>query len=382
MSLAIVPAVSKADIDLFLRLPARLYRDFPSYTAPLHLDRQTLLDPRKGSFFKHGKVQYWLARRDGEPVGRISAQIDFAQPAGAFQDAGLFGCLDAIDDAEVVAALLATAEAWLRDEGRSRAAGPFALSMNGEPGLLVAGQDEPPLALVAWHPPYLSSHVVAAGYAACKDLHYWRLSDLPKALPAILSRKQRRAGPAEITARPLDRRHAERDLEILRTVYNAAWVGNWGFVPLQPVDIEAIKNDLRPFLREEYGVIVERQGKPIGVGLCVPNLFEVTSDLGVDLSPLAWARLAYRSLFHRFSTGFVILLGVVPEIRNTWGGAVVAMTLVDELFAHFAGVKNSLKWVEAGWVLDNNVALQKILVEYGFERVRTLRLFDKALEPN
>jgi hypothetical protein len=113
MSVTITPVESAADLDTFIRLPARLYDGMANYSAPLTIDRRALLDPAKASFFRHGKAQYWLAKRDGRPVGRISAQIDHAQPKGAFDDAGLFGCLDAVDDLEVTGALLRAAEAWL-----------------------------------------------------------------------------------------------------------------------------------------------------------------------------------------------------------------------------------------------------------------------------
>jgi hypothetical protein len=92
MPLSVTPVASEADLDLFLRLPVNLYRGLSGYVPPLMLDRRSLLDPKKSSFFKHGTAQYWIARRDGEPVGRISAQIDGIQPEGAFNGAtALFG---------------------------------------------------------------------------------------------------------------------------------------------------------------------------------------------------------------------------------------------------------------------------------------------------
>jgi hypothetical protein len=379
MPVTIAPVESAADLDTFIRLPARLYDGMANYCAPLTIDRRALLDPAKASFFRHGKAQYWLAKRDGRPVGRISAQIDHAQPKGAFNDAGLFGCLDAIDDLDVTGALLRAAEDWLRSEGRTRAVGPFVLNINGEPGLLVEGHLEPALTLVPWHPPYLGGHMTVLGYAGCKDLHYWRLPDPGTRLAELQARRPRPVRPPDVITRPLDMRHAARDLEIIRQVYNDAWRDNWGFVPLQPEDIGSLEKDLKPFMRKEYGVIVERAGRPLGVALILPNLFEATRDVGTDPSWLGWGKLAYRSVFHHFRTAFVILLGVLPEIRHSVGGAVVAMSLVDEMTRRFANYDSKAGWVEAGWVLDNNVALQKILVPYGFTKARTLRLFDRAL---
>ena len=381
MTLTVTPVVTDADLEAFIRVPSRVYRDFPSYVAPLTIDRQTLYNPKKASFFKHGKGKYWIARRDDELMGRISAQIDDAQPEDAFGDGGLFGCLDAIDDVEVTRALFAAAEGWLWANGRGSAVGPFSLNMNGEPGLLVEGQDEPPLTLVAWHPAYLQRHMDVLGYAGCKDLHYWRLSDLPEKLKQLQGQKKFRSTMQDVTIRNLDMKHAARDLEIIRLVYNDAWKDNWGFVPLQPADVEAISKDLKPFIRPKYGMIVERQGKPLAVALMFPNLFEVTADIGADPSLIGWAKIAYRAYFHRFRTGFIVLFGVLSEIRNTVGGAVIAMSIVDEFIRRFGSYGDLSGWIEAGWVLDNNTALQKILMQYGFQKARTLRLFQKTLIP-
>lgn len=380
MPIVVSAVSSRADLRTFIRLPMHLYKGMAGYLPPLLMDREALLDPRKAAFFSHGRAQYFLARQGGKVVGRISAQIDLAQPTGTFDDAGLFGCLDAIDDADVVRALLQAAEAWLVEQGRTRAAGPFVLNMNGEPGLLVHGQEEPPLSLVSWHPAYLAEHVAAAGYTPAKDLHYWRLSALSGKLDEFSRRRRPQLGGSTISARKLDMAHLARDIEIIREVYNDAWLDNWGFVPLQPADVSAISKDMKPFVKPEYGVIVERAGKPMGVALIFPNLFEVTTDVGPDPSLVGWGKLAYRALFHRFQTGFIILLGVLREVRHSVGGAVIGMTLIDEMVSRFLDYDASAGWVEAGWVLDDNAVLQKILVQYGFERVRTLRLFDKSIQ--
>ena len=42
-------------------------------------------------------------------------------------------------DGEAAAALIATAEDWLRAQGMTRALGPFSLSIWDEPGLLIEG---------------------------------------------------------------------------------------------------------------------------------------------------------------------------------------------------------------------------------------------------
>jgi hypothetical protein len=165
MSQSIECVRTRAQLGRFVTLPRLLYDGMPGYVAPLDHERYQLLDPRKSPFFTHGYAAYWVASRNGKPVGRISAQIDLAAEGPDAAAIGMFGCLDAIDDRDVVAALLGTAEDWLRRHGRRIARGPFLLSINGETGLLIEGQTRPPMTLMPWHPPYLADLVRAAGYA-------------------------------------------------------------------------------------------------------------------------------------------------------------------------------------------------------------------------
>ncbi|MCB1474483.1 MAG: hypothetical protein H6883_00705 [Rhodobiaceae bacterium] len=377
MSLDIIAVEGRAALKRFVRLPNSLYRGMPGFVPHLTMERMGLLDPAKAPFFRHGEAQYWIAERDGIPVGRISAQIDHAQPAEAFGNAGMFGCMDAADDAEAVAALIATAEAWLRGRGKEKVFGPCMLSMNEETGLLVDSFERRPMIMVPWHPPYLEKLILDCGYEPIRDLHFW---ELPHKTIEDYGGADRVAGFARksgLTLRSLDRKHASRDIEIMRNVYNDAWRDNWGFVPLQPEDLDGIANDLKPIIPPEAGMIVERDGAPLGVAMVIPNIEDMTHDLGGDPSPLGWLRLGWRMLRRRYRSGRVILFGVAHECRDTVLGALITAMMVAELTAR-RSVQN-LDLFEAGWVLDNNRRLVKMLEQAGAERVRTVRLFDKAL---
>ena len=149
VSSAIVTRVNgKADLKAFIRLPWGLYRDDPNWVPPLLVERHELLDEKKNPFFDHAEVALWLARRGDRPVGRISAQVNRAHLDAHGDGAGHFGLLEAEDEGETFAALLGTAEAWLKDRGMDKIVGPFSLSINDEAGLLVDGFDTPPMILM------------------------------------------------------------------------------------------------------------------------------------------------------------------------------------------------------------------------------------------
>lgn len=164
----IIPVSTSSELDRFITLPGRLYASDPAYVAPLVMERREALSPAKNPYFQHAETQFWLARRDGRDVGRISAQIDqlIADP-----EVGHFGMIAAEDDGEVFAALFAAAEAWLRARGKRHILGPFNLSINEETGLLIDGFDTPPVMLMGHNPSYAAARIEALGYAKIGRAH-------------------------------------------------------------------------------------------------------------------------------------------------------------------------------------------------------------------
>ena len=112
------------------------------WTPPLRFERHDVLGKDKNPYFQHAEAAYFIARMDGRPVGRISAQVDALAQVHQGPGTGHFGFLDAVDDPLVFDALFEAAETWLRERGMTRVLGPFSLSINEESGLLVEGFDE------------------------------------------------------------------------------------------------------------------------------------------------------------------------------------------------------------------------------------------------
>ena len=71
--LSVCEVDDKSRLNDFLTLPHRVYADDPHWVAPLTLERREALKPGQ-PVFEHLSWQGWVAYRDGQPVGRITAQ--------------------------------------------------------------------------------------------------------------------------------------------------------------------------------------------------------------------------------------------------------------------------------------------------------------------
>jgi hypothetical protein len=141
-----------------------LHRDNPQWVPPLILDRMQFLNRRRNPYFEHAEAEYFIAERDGEPVGRITAQLDRRWDEYQGGADGMFGFFETVDDPEVAGGLFAAAEEWLGERGRKRVLGPMDFTTNDEIGLLIEGYELRPMILQNWHPRFYRDLVEGAGY--------------------------------------------------------------------------------------------------------------------------------------------------------------------------------------------------------------------------
>ncbi len=368
---------SRADLKRFLDLPAGIYADDDAWVPPLRFERLEHLNPRKNPYFATAEVAYWTALRGGEPVGRISAQVNRAHLARHKDATGHFGFLEAIDDPAVFAALTAAAEGWLKARGLARVVGPFSLSINDESGLLIDGFGTPPYLMMGHARPYYATRLEACGYRKAADLIAY-LYDLASDPPAMVTRtidKLRREPGLRI--RPFDMARYREEVETVAEIFNDAWADNWGFVPLSPPEIAFLAKNLRPLVSPGHAAIAELDGEAVAMAVTLPNVNEAIADLGGRLLPVGWAKLLWRLKVSGVETARLPLMGVRRRLQNGPLGAALALGVIDSVRRYHAG--RGTKWGELSWVLEDNAGVRRIIEMLGAAPYKTYRLYEKAL---
>ncbi|WP_237182501.1 GNAT family N-acetyltransferase [Roseomonas marmotae] len=373
----IVPVSGRAAMERFIRLPERLMRGDPNWVPPLRMERRMTLSPRRNPYFRHAEAAFWLALRDDEVVGRISAQQDrLSPPMADGSPAGHFGLLAAGDDATVHAALLEVAEGWCAARGVRRITGPFSLSINEESGLLVEGFDTPPMLMMPHDPPHAARHLQALGYEREKDLLAYRVETALPPTPAA-AQLVARGLPPGVVLRPLRRAELRREVERLVDIFNEAWAGNWGFVPITREEVDAMASSLKPLLHERLVWFAEMEGQAVAFAVCLPNLNEAIRDLGGRLLPLGWAKLLWR-LRHRLpGTARVPLMGVRRDVARGMLGRVLPLFIVDALRREARAM--GIRTIEMSWVLEDNLPMRRLAEAVGGKAYKTYRVFGRDI---
>ncbi len=375
MSVDVAPVRTRADKREFIGLPYRLHANGATpWIPPLRLERRLHLNPRFNAFFKHGEAELFLARRDGRVVGRISAQVDRAFNDYQQNRWGMFGFLELENDPEVLGALVAAAEAWLREHGRDRIVGPMDFTQNDEIGILVEGFERPPMVRQPWHPPYYAELLEGEGLAKEVDLFMWELhiSGKENVLPVIWELAEKVESEHGIRLRRMSRRSLRKDLDAFGDIYNEAWSRNWGFVPFTKADLDAYAQELHLVFDPDWFMVAEREnGDAVGVAITVPDVNQVLKRMNGRLLPLGWLRYLLRKrTIDGCRVGF---LGVRREYQHTG----VAAALYAEHF--HTSERTRIKWGEMGWILETNTPMNRAMEGMGGKIVKRYRIYERAL---
>lgn len=359
----------------FLDVVDTVYRGDPAYIRPLDFDLKERLSA-KNPFFDHAEGALFVAYRDGRPVGRCSAQIDREHLGRYKDDTGFFGFFDTVDDEAVATALVERAAAFLRGKGMRQMRGPMSLSVNEEMGCLIEGFDTPPMIMMPHHRAYQGPLLEKTGLAKVKDVLAWHYvaGDVParakKASDAI------EAMP-EITSRPLDPAHLERDVRIVMDIFNDAWSENWGFVPLTEGELKKTATDMKLILIPELTLLVYVDGEPAGFSIVLPNINEMIRDLHGKLFPTGFAKLLYRLKVQGPRTGRLALLGIRKKHRHvrSLAGLSTYMYVKMNDASRALGIGSG----ELSWTLEDNGPVNVGIRLMGGKIYKRYRVYEKAL---
>ncbi|UCF47519.1 MAG: hypothetical protein JSU89_10115 [Myxococcales bacterium] len=364
------------DLKDFIRVAFEVYRDDPAWVPPLNMEITDRLTPEKNPFFEHAEVALFTAWKDGNPVGRISAQIDHEHLRIHEDNVGFFGFFDTIDDQEVASALVAAAEKWLAARGITVMRGPLSLSINEETGMLVEGFESPPTIMSPHHRWYQGALAEGAGLQKVKDCYGWSYDVVP-APPRVQKAWDTINSLPEVRFRSVRPRMLKKEVHDILDVFNDAWQHNWGFVPATDAEAKKMAADLQLILDKELSFFAEIDGQPVAICVCLPNLNEAIFDLNGKLSPVNIAKLLWRLKIRRPKSARLMLLGIRTEFRGKKRYAPLALAVIGELVRR--GLKQGYEWAELGWTLEDNRLINTAIQSMGAKIYKRYRLFEKPI---
>jgi GNAT superfamily N-acetyltransferase len=376
-SVTIRPVATRRELKGFVKVPFRLHRGHPLWVAPLIFERMQFLDRKKNPWFEHGEAEFFVAERDGEPVGRISAHLDHRWDEYQGGKDAMFGFFETSEDPEVTRALLDAACEWAKGRGRERILGPMDFTTNDEIGILIDGYERRPMILEPWHPPFYRELIEAEGFGKAMDVQMWELQfgDLKEGEsfdPAIHAAAKKALEDEGIVIRNMNKRDMAGEVKRFMSVYNEAWGKNWGFVPITDAEVEFQAKNLKQVLDENWAYIAERGDEVVGAALTLPDINQVMARLDGRLFPFGWLKFLRGK--RRIDQLRVLALGVTHAYRHTGVAAGLYLRHLEE-----AAKPGGISGGEMGWILETNEPMNRAMEGMGGKVVKKYRLYDRAL---
>ena len=358
-------------LSAFIRFPWTIYKNDRHWVPPLLKDQYSKFSPTH-PFLSHAEMILFLARKNGQVIGRIAGIIDRHYVEFHHENLGFFGFFESIRDPEAADLLLSAVRDWLKGHGMEKMAGPMNPSTNDECALLVEGFDSPPVLMMSYNPPYYASLLEGWGLKKAMDLYAYFLSEstfnrdrLIRVTERIVKREPR------LHLRPINLRRFDAELAIVKEIYNDAWSKNWGFVPLTDQEIDFTAKTLKPLVVADLVLFAYLGEEPVGFAVGLPDYNEVLKHLDGKLGLLGLLKFLYYS--RKIHTVRVMLLGIKRAFQKK---GIETLLYVESLRR---GPSRGYYQAECSWILENNLPMQRGLEAMGGKRYKTYRIYEKTL---
>ncbi|MEM9586330.1 MAG: N-acetyltransferase [Planctomycetota bacterium] len=372
-SLTCQPVSRRADRREFLRLESELYQQDPNWVPPLWQVRKEMVGFKRHPFYDDALGQTFVVRQSGKPVGRVLAVVNHAHNRLYKESRGFFGFYECIDDQAASDLLLQTACDWLKHQGMTDVRGPVHPSLNYECGLLIEGFDTPPTFLIPYNHAYYGKLIEGFGFEKtqdlfCYDAHVDMLQDLDPKLQFVIDEAIRRF---DVTCRPIDREHFDRDVRSFLEIYNQSLQRTWGYVPMSESELRHQANGLKHLIVPELTSLAEIDGKPVGAGFGLLDYNPLIKAINGKLFPLGWLKLMTGK--KKIDRLRLISTNVLPEYQK-WGlGLVTLARILPD------AVEYGIRIGEFSWVLESNSLSRGTIERGGAVQTKRLRIYDRPL---
>ena len=345
---------TRKELRDFTNFSIDLYKDNLYFVPPLVLDEINTLTPAKNPAFDFCEAEYFMAYRDGEPVGRIAAIINHQVNESSGEKAARFGFVEFIDDPEVSGALLAKVEEWARNKGMQKVIGPLSFTDLDKEGCLVEGYDQLSTMATIYNYPYYPRHFESHGYAKESDWVEYLIA-IPDGIP------EKHLRIAEIVKKKFglkvvkykSRRKVKKDYgKALFHLINDTYKDLYQFSRLTDRQIDNYIDFYLGLLDLDLlTIIADSDDRIVGVGISMPSMSRALQKSRGRFLPFGWWHLL-KGLKGKNDRVDLLLVAVRPEYQAKGVSALLFTDLIPQF------IKKGFKWAESNPEMEGNSKVQ------------------------
>ncbi len=353
----------------FIRLPRFIYHSDPNWVPPLSSEVQRTLDERRNPYFANASLKLFVCYKNNVPVARTAIVVNRQHQEKFGINAAFFGFFESINDMEAVRRLFGSVEYYCRSQNVEILEGPFNPNHYSELGLLTNKFDTPPAFFQPYNPAYYCDLLESIGFRKAVCFYTAKNERIREYVQHRYGDEDR---PLEIDGyivRSIDAANFEKDLERIRGVFNDSFSSNWHFLPVTKEEYQFTSKYLRLVTNPELVTIVEHQGSPVAVLMCVLDINPLLKRLNGRIGPIKYLRF----LQARKSIRSLLIYAV--GIRSSYQRTRVFCLLVNAM----ARIARNYDTLETTWMLEKNLPAIRAAELFGMKPDKYFAIYEKRL---
>ncbi|MBE6281123.1 MAG: N-acetyltransferase [Bacteroides sp.] len=375
MGITIKKVETSKELKQFIRFNYEMYKDNPYSVPDLYDDMLNTFSRKKNAAFDFCEADYFMAYKDGKPVGRVAAIMNNRANETWNKKEVRFGWIDFIDDAEVSDALLKTVEAWGKEREATEIVGPLGFTDFDAEGMLVEGFDQLSTMATIYNHPYYPEHMVKHGYEKDADWVEFKIY-IPDAIPdkhkRISEIIMRKYGLKIVKCTSKDiKKYGQAIFDLMNEAYSQLY----GYSALSPKQIKQYIKMFLPILDlRMVTLVVDSEDQVIAAGISMPSLSEALQKAKGRLLPFGWYHLLKVIFMKKYPKVLdLLLVAVKPEYQNKGVNALLFYDLIPVY------QKIGFEYAESNPELELNGKVQAQWEYFKTEQHKRRRCFKKNI---
>ena len=366
---------SKKEIERFVQLPFRLYAGHPQWVPPFIVDVKTMMNPRKHPYYEHSDVEFFIAEKEGEVLGRIAALEN--KPFNRYHDAkdAEFYLFECVNDQEVANALFNTVFEWARARGLTKLVGPKGFGPLDGYGIQIEGfEHRQMMNMMNYNYPYYRDLVENLGFTKIVDFVSSYIQPQDFQLPPKV-RKAADLAKKRGTFRVLDfknKAEVRKWSERIGQAYNKAFVDNWEYYPLSQREIDFVVDNVMTIVDPNLIKIIVKNDEVVGFVFPFPDVSAAMQKNKGKLGVFHIVRL----LLEVKKTNWISFngVGILPQFQGLGGNAVMYTELEKSMHQNSQFVHSELTQVA-----ETAVQMRKDLKNLGVQFYKNHRVYQRKI---
>lgn len=367
---------TKKELLKFIHFPIDvLYNDSTCYVPDLVSDMLSTFLPSENPAYEFCESAFFMAYRDGKPVGRIAGIINSLVNQREQKQEGRFGFVDFIDDEEVVDALMRAVEQWAKEKGMTCLTGPLGFTDMDPEGCLIEGFDQLGTQVTIYNYPYYPKHFERLGFVKDVDWVEFKVivpEQIPEKMVKIGNIVQHRFNLHLVkmnSTKELVKKYGNEIFALINESYDSLF----GYSPLSEKQVKHYINVYLPFLPLDHiSLVADANDKLVGVGISVPSLSRALIKSRGRMLPFGWYHML-KAIKHEGRIVDLLLIAVAPEYQSKGVNSLFFVDLIP------AFNKRGYEWAETNIELENNENVQKQWQYFDIKQHKRRRAFTKDI---